>query len=260
MLDQLVAAFAEDPHVAGLVLVGSGAVGFADPYSDIDLCVVVNEPDQARHAFDAWGGRFHEMLRVSEQLESVRGEDVFLWVMLLENFLELDVCFLPLTSLSARRERWKVLFDRTDRIAGIMQQSWDARTEPDVRRVYERIIASIWHYVIHGVVAVQRKQYWRALCELEEIRNQTIELLGLRHGIETKRFRDVDRLAPNALHELEGSIVAELTAERLMAAIRHTTHLFFQEAQWLDQDLGLNHAAKLERKMDEYLGIPGSYE
>jgi predicted nucleotidyltransferase len=51
-IDDLVAQAEDDRGVVGLVLTGSQARGLATPYSDIDLCVVVNERGQSR-----WHGR-----------------------------------------------------------------------------------------------------------------------------------------------------------------------------------------------------------
>ena len=50
-------ALKTDPRIAGVVLVGSGAVGFQDEFSDIDLSVVVRRMQDIEPVFREWGTR-----------------------------------------------------------------------------------------------------------------------------------------------------------------------------------------------------------
>lgn len=203
ILKRLLTALRSDQRIVGLLVVGSGAEGFADVYSDIDLCAVTTSADDVRPAFQEWGVKIREMLPVFHSFESVRGANIYLWILLLENFLEIDLCFLCLDDLEARRNRWKTVFDRSGKIEGIMQSSWENRPKPNLEETYRYRLGSIWHYISYAAVAVQRDQPWRSIYEIEQIRNQTIELRGLREELETKRFRHVDQMSADFLAELE---------------------------------------------------------
>ena len=119
-LNHLLTTLRSDKRLAGLLVVGSGAEGFEDDHSDIDLCAVTTVADDVKPAFQEWGVNIREMLPMFHSLESPRAPNVYLWVFLLENFLEIDVCFLCLDDLRATRKRWKTVFDRSGKIETII--------------------------------------------------------------------------------------------------------------------------------------------
>ena len=207
ILDRLLTALQSDTRVTGLLVVGSGAEGFEDAHSDIDLCAVTTSVDDVRTAFQECGLKIHELLPVFHSHEVPRTPNVYLWSFLLENFLEIDLSFLCLDDLKATRDRWKTVFDRSGRIEGIMQSSWENRPKPNLEEIYRYRLDSIWHYIKYAVVAIHRKQPWRAIYEIEQIRNQAIELRGLRVELETKRFRHVDQMSEDFLACLEDTLV-----------------------------------------------------
>ena len=254
-LNRLLTALRSDQRIAGLLVVGSGAEDFADVYSDIDLCAVTTSADDVRPAFQEWGVKIREMLPVFHSVESVRGANIYLWILLLENFLEVDLCFLCLDDLHATRNRWKTVFDRSGRIESIMQSSWENRPKPNLEETYRYRLGSIWHYISYAAVAVQRDQPWRAIYEIEQIRNQTIELRGLREELETTRFRHVDQMSADFLAELERTLVVSLRSVDLMDALRAATVCFFREAQHYDKILDLKLAERFEAKVKTYLEL-----
>ena len=143
ILNRFLTALRSDERIAGLVIVGSGAEGFEDDYSDIDLCAVTTLADDVKPAFQEWGVKIREMLPMFHSLESPRAPNVYLWVFLLENFLKIDLCFLCLDDLRATRKRWKTVFDRSGRIESIMQSSWENRPKPNLEETYRSRLSSI---------------------------------------------------------------------------------------------------------------------
>ena len=254
-LNRLLTALRSDKRITGLLVVGSGAEGFEDVYSDIDLCAVTTLADDVRSAFQEWGVKIREMLPVFHSVESVRGANIYLWILLLENFLEIDLCFLCLDDLEARRNRWKTVFDRSGRIEDIMQSSWESRPKPNLEETYRYRLGSILHYISYAAVAIQRDQPWRAMYEIEQIRNQTVELRGLREELETKRFRHVDQMSDDFLMSLEQTLVLSLRRVDLMNVLRAATTCFFREAQHYDKMLNLNLAEGFDTKMKAYLEL-----
>ena len=255
ILNCLLTALRSDTRIVGLLVVGSGSEGFEDAHSDIDLCVVTTSANDVKPVFQEWGVKIHEMLPVFHSLESVRASNVYLWVYLLENFLEIDLCFLCLDDLKATRNRWKTVFDHSGRIESIMQSSWANRPKPDLEEAYRYRLSPIWHCIKHATIAVQRQQPWRAIFELEQIRNRTIELRGLREELETKRFRHVDQMSEDFLIGLEQTLVLSLKDIDIMNALKAATMCFFQEARHFDEMLDLKLAERFEIKMKVYLDL-----
>ena len=255
ILDRILVALRTDNRIAGVLVVGSGAVGFEDAYSDIDLCVVVAAEDDVNAVFREWRTRIEEILPVIHCIEITYGPNNYLYAFLLDGFLELDIGFLCLTNLFAKRERWKIIFDRSGKIEDIMRSRWEERAKPDIKDAYLSRINGIWHYIIHVVVALKRRQPWRALHYLEVIRNRTVELAGLRMGLETKHFRQVDQMPNEFLTELRRTLVSSTDTVDIMRALKAATRCFFREARFLDKMLGLNIGNKLGAKMEEYLKL-----
>ncbi len=255
ILDRLLNALRSDKRLVGLLVVGSGAEGFEDDHSDIDLCAVTTSADDVRPAFQEWGEKIRQMLPTFHSLESPRAPNIYLWVFFLENFLEIDLCFLCLNDLRATRNRWNTILDRSGRIESIMQSSWENRPKPDLEEAYRFRLSSIWHCIKHAAIAVQRQQPWRAIYELEQIRDRVIELRGLREELETKRFRHVDQMPEDFLTDLEQTLVLSLKGVDIMNALRAATTCFFNEARQYDKILNLDLAWRFETKMKAYLAL-----
>lgn len=255
ILDHLLTALQSDKRIIGLLVVGSGAEGFEDIHSDIDLCAVTSLADDVKPTFQEWGVQISEMFPLFHSLESVRAPNVYLWVFLLENFLEIDLCFLCSDDLRATRSRWKTVLDRSGKIESIQQSSWENRPKPNLEETYRYRLSSLWHYVKHVAVAVQRKQPWRAIYEIEQIRNQTIDLRGLRDELETKRFRHVDQMSEDFLTCLEHTLISSLRKVDIMNALKVAVSCFFCEAQHFDKTLNLKLAKRFERKINTYLEL-----
>jgi len=124
-----------------------------------------------------------------------------LQVYLLDNYLELDIGYVTIDMVVARRGRWKVMFDKAGTVDEDMIKSWeqsskDNRGKTSSVNMDEKLsnyVSEIWHYLFQAAIAIKRGEYWRATREMYIVGNMIIELKGLRHSLETKRCRDVDK-------------------------------------------------------------------
>ena len=150
ILERLLAELQSNDRIAGVVVVGSAATGFEDDYSDIDLTVPVAEGAPLQSLFREWEGRIRALFPVAAHFTAeISDPEVYLHGFLLDNYLELDISFMRLADLFAKRERWRVAFDRIGRIEDIMRTTWENRADLDVQARYQRILSSIWHYITH---------------------------------------------------------------------------------------------------------------
>jgi hypothetical protein len=257
VLDRVLRALAQDTRLAGTIVVGSGAVGFEDRYSDIDLCAVVDDGEDALAVFRDWRARFESLLPIVHCAEVIYGRGSYLWGLLLEGLLELDAGFVDFDNLAARRPRWTVVFDRSGRVESIMRSSSAESAEEQLRQRYLRRLDSVWHFIVHVVVAVKRAQPWRALHYLETLRNRTIELAGLRWQLDTGRFRQVDKMPPEFLSVMESTLVAAPDAKAIVRALGAATDCFFEQAKALDAALGISASKRLGARMREFVDTMG---
>lgn len=253
VLDRLLAELAKDARIAGVLIVGSGAVGFKDALSDLDIVVVVTDEDGVKTTWSEWRERIAGLFPTVGYFESIRGPNIFLHGFLLANFLEIDISFQHFNDLVARRAHWRVAFDRSDRIETILRTSWDNRRPPDPQETYLKYLSSIWYYVSVVTKCVQRGQVWRAIYELETIRTRAVELAGLRLGVEAQDYHDADRLPPEVLTTFEAALVRTVEPGEVRRALRAAVACFFREARALDAQFGLDAVGDLERQMVAYM-------
>jgi len=230
-LDRLLAALATDERIAGVIVVGSGSVGFEDAYSDVDLDVVMYAADDVAPVCDAWTERIRAMFEVWGQFSTNYAPDSFLRGFLLANYLEVDIGFVHLGNLQAGKWRWQVAFDRSGQIEAIQQQTWAERQKVDAHAVYVHAIGGIWHYVLHVAVATRRGQVWRALHDLDSVRLLAVELAGLRYELNVTRGRQADQLPADFLAALEETLPGSSAPADILRALRAATACFFEQAR-----------------------------
>lgn len=244
ILKHLLTVYKKDDRITGIILVGSGAIGFTDEYSDIDIVAVVDPHYSTQVVFQEWVQRISEELPVIHRFEVSHNEQSFLAGFLLSGCLEIDFGVVSIDELIARKGRWQVLYDRTQELETKLQKSWEARERDNPQAMGKRL-ASVWHYIIQAVVSVQRKQLWRALHNLEEIRNRSLRLAGLRHGLVVSHYRQIDELPQNELKAYEQTIAQAVTASEIMRALQVAVQCFFRELLVIEQ--GTDNAKVTEK-------------
>lgn len=254
-LEKLCKALESDHRIGGVLLVGSGAYGFKDELSDIDLAIVVCEEQDALTVFRDWESVIRDLLPVLWCFADIRGPEVGLYAFILEDFLEVDISFQSLSVLSARSPNWKVIWNRTGQIEEILHVLWSESVEPNLETLYARRLDSIWHYVTHVAISIKRGHLWRATHYLEEIRNRTIELEGLICHRQTRHFREVDQLPRERLTTLERTFPTRLARDELVRALYAATDCFFEMAARIDRICEKQQSDTLREAMKQYLSL-----
>ena len=224
ILDQLIEALKQDKRITGLILVGSGAVGFDDEYSDIDLSVVVGQKTSVESCWRDWIDRIYHLLPVTRHFEVVYSEANFLYGFFLENFLEIDIGFLHAGNLVAKRPRWKVIYDQEENLSGLMESSWEDRALPDPIQVYKNVLSSIWYHITHAAICIMRKHVWQALYFIEKIRSKTFLLCILICEVDADPddYRHIDRLPAVYLDRMNETLLTNLDQGSLCSALNQT--------------------------------------
>lgn len=223
---QLIECAEKNEAVLSLVLVGSGAVGFTDALSDLDFYLVVDR----KKAIPAVMWTMRELIEKQfgilffEQMDA-RGLQVYL----LQNYLEIDMGYAPIEEAVARRERYQVLFDKTGAVQSLMDESWQKNKNANENP--KGHADTIFHYLFHAAVAIQRGQYWRCVAEMEIARNMLVEMKGYRYSLVTKRYRDVDRFPEAELAGLQKTLVTALTQEALLQNLLCLVDLVYSELE-----------------------------
>jgi hypothetical protein len=212
----------QDERIERADLSGSGAQGYADRWSDVDLLVSVAEGVDQQQVADNWIPRVYDALpvvhhfEVSFGAEHVRG-------FLLDNLLEVDIGFRPAVSEDGE---WP---------------GPDAGSEAGFG----------WHDVLHAGVAIARGRPWRAQYYIGLLRWRTLALACDRLGADFSEYKGVDELPADLLAGLEDALPRSLERNELARAVRAATAAFLTELRLHRPELADRLEPRLLAFLDE---------
>lgn len=233
-LDKLVDMFKAREEISAIILVGSTSYGFRDNYSDIDLALVYDENCALDAVFQKTIEDINSNYKVSVCLNQL-GRN--LQVILLDNYLEIDIGYYTVESLSARRGEYKVVYDKTDSVADIMRNSWNENqaknmgttSNVDIGNELFKTDANLWYNMLHTVNAFNRGEIYRCYFELGELRNNIISLMGKRNNIEAKRFRSVHNLGNEEKARIDRLFLYPKNSDQLKDVLLLMLEMFYEE-------------------------------
>ncbi|MBB6217887.1 putative nucleotidyltransferase [Anaerosolibacter carboniphilus] len=226
-LEKLIKICRSIENIDGVILVGSGAEGFTDKWSDIDLSIVICQEEKTRQVWDKINEKIICTFDIMKILYNEYGENNFLSAILLNNYLELDIGVLAINRLVAKRKSWNVLYDKSGIITKKLNDTWQERKIPDLNARVENSLNSIWYHIKNGVMALKRKKSYRVIKEIEELRNEIIEIRALQENKTAKHFRDVDDMEKCFLEKLEKTFFKEISIDELSKTLINSFNLYF---------------------------------
>jgi len=182
-VERFVKACQADDRVLAAFLGGSTVKGYADAYSDVDLCVITTDSS------------FEEFFSQRETFLRSLGELVFL-----EDFGEPNVAFyiyaddvegeLNFSSESRLAQihagPYRILLDKKNLLEGVEFAEHLPASSEQLEKLRSQI-QGFWHELSHFMTAMRRDQLWWAQGQLEALRGVCVNLARLRHN-----FLDAD--------------------------------------------------------------------
>jgi predicted nucleotidyltransferase len=177
-----------DGRVTAAAVLGSGARGAEDLWSDIDFAVRLRPGEDPLSVADSWTDL------IAQHEEPVGRMDMWSSGALYRVFLfpdtqQLDVSFWPDDKFAAHGPHFRLLFGEAN--------------EPVVPLcpTPEPLISMAWLYALHARSSLARGRTWQALYMINGMRDYVVQLLCLRHDLPVAQGRGVDDL-PTAVTEL----------------------------------------------------------
>ncbi|MEV0949356.1 nucleotidyltransferase domain-containing protein [Promicromonospora sp. NPDC050249] len=189
--DALVETARADDAVAAAALVGSGATGREDEWSDIDLVLRVAADGDPADVAARWTDTLYAAHGAVHHLDVV-ADGVLYRVFLLAGSLQVDVSFWPYERFRETVPGFRLLFGETNPPAHL--------PPPDP----ERLIGLAWLHALHARSAIARGRPWQAVTMLDGVREQLVSLACLRNGLSPHQGRGVDGLPAAELGVLAG--------------------------------------------------------
>ena len=226
----------------GLLQIGSGAVGFADIYSDIDLMAgcydadCVKAANQQLHQFFAELGASHIEKRA--WTSTALGLSVYF-----EDGLSADISFMPTPELPIRSPQHKVVFAKTDNFTDTVNAGAQRFAESSLRygmddSIHYRFINEL-RYV---EIALLREQFIFADMALDNARLLLLSVEAVAEGKKLHQFKAYNSLYQSFLNRLEETYPRSRAYEDMHTAKEKLLALYMETvkgSEYLTFDDGL---------------------
>jgi len=222
--------------IVSLVQVGSGAFGYNDNRSDLDFVIALDTNDSMLEVMEYVSQKIKEKYNViffSQQ------ENRHLQCFVLSNLLEIDIGYGGYEYAAAWKSAFKVIFDNSGVVEEKMIKSrewmdnsiYGEKQKKDIDLACEQS----WMRLMHAAVAINRGNFFRAVGEIDFVRNLYINLLGNRFKLESKMNREIDKLPEIEKSAIKSTFITGESSEELWKSLLNLTELIYKELE--DYDL-----------------------
>ncbi|QUQ67325.1 nucleotidyltransferase domain-containing protein [Kutzneria sp. CA-103260] len=230
LLTVLIDRARRDGRISGAALTGSGALGGADRWSDIDFALGIDgDRDEVMADWTAFLYREHGVVHHMD----VPSRSAIYRVFLLPDTLQVDIAFVPAAEFGATAPTFRLLFGTAAEQPPVTPPS--ARAEIDMA----------WLYALHVRSSIERGRDWQAEYMLGGLRNAVLTLMCLRHDVPASQGRGLHLLPPSETKAALATLVGSLEEAELRRAFRAAVELLLDEAVHFDADLAWTLAAPL---------------
>lgn len=228
LLNRIIDFMRNSSAFEGLLQIGSGAVGFADIYSDIDLMAgcydadCVKDANQQLQQFFAELGAWHIEKRA--WTSTALGLSVYF-----EDGLSADISFMPTPELPIRSPQHKVVFAKTDNFTDTVNAGTHRFTERSQRyglddSIHYRFINEL-RYV---EIAILREQFIFADIALGNARQLLLSVETVEEGKKMHQFKAYNTLSQTFLNRLEETYPQSHTYEDMHTAKEKLLAMFLE--------------------------------
>ena len=172
----------DDDRCVAMVLVGSGARGFTDALSDIDVIVVVS-PQDVESVSNEMSELIVTNFNVLAQKLYRHTGDVHVSCFLLPDYLNLDLGIWSEPALFATRPDWRVVFDETGGVEEKLLATWKPANVPTLADVVAESLSWIWQPLRSAIVAERRGDVLKADFQRGLVRQEIVKINAAALGV-----------------------------------------------------------------------------
>ena len=204
---RLIAMAREDARVVAAAEVGSQALAPGDRWSDIDLTFGLAADATVPEVLADWTRAIeHELEGVP--LFDLPFRSTLYRVFLLPGALQVDVSFTPGAEFGALGPKFRLLFGTA------------VERERGGPPAAESLLGLGAHHAVRARIAIERDRPWQAEYWIRSLRDESLALECLRHGLETRYARGYDALPAEVTALHRDTLVRSLDRAELMRALQ----------------------------------------
>jgi hypothetical protein len=223
LLDWLVDLARADAQVTAAAVLGSGADGCEDTWSDVDLALRLAPGQDPATAADSWAERLSERVQPVGQLD-LWSSGALYRVFLLPSTLQVDLSFWPDDRFAAHGPKFRLVFGEANE--AVRPQAPSAHP----------VLGWAWLYALHARSSIARRRAWQAVYMINGIRDQVVQLACLRHGLATAQYRGADDLPRELQVALRGTLARTAEDSELIRSFEAAVQLLVAEARCADPE------------------------
>jgi hypothetical protein len=210
-----------DDRLSGAAITGSRAEGTEDMWSDIDLFFGVRTGVPIADVVDEWSRFCYGHLGAVHHFVLPFGPTIYR-AFLLDDGLQVDLGFTP-----------------EEQFGPVGSGAFDVRfgrpaprrpTPPDT----DFLVGMVWHHVLHARAAIERGRLWAAEHWISALRDVTLTLASIRHGLPYTYARGADDLPAVVTEPLRASLLRDLTTTEARRALLAGTAAALAELPHVD--------------------------
>lgn len=219
--DWLIDLAQADQQVTAAAVLGSGADGREDQWSDIDLALRLAPDVDVLAVADAWTER------ISRRLQHVAYVDVWARgalyrVFVLPDTLQVDVSFWRDADFAAHGSWFRLVFGEANEPVGASELAAEA------------VLGMAWLHAIHVRSSLARGRTWQAVYMINSVREYVVQLACQRHGLPAHEGRGVDDLPVGFTATLAKTLPDSIGPADLRDAFGRLSVLLATEARYVD--------------------------
>jgi predicted nucleotidyltransferase len=219
--DWLIALARADEQITAAAVLGSGADGSEDRWSDIDLAVRLTPGQHPMVAADSWAERLGKRVQLVSQLDMWSNGALYR-VFLLPDTLQVDISFWPDDRFAAYGPKFHLVFGEPNDAVGLPAVSPGS------------VLGMAWLYALHIRSSIARGRTWQALYMINGARDQVVQLACLRQGLPSAQGRGADDLSPGLKSALKGTLPQTTEDAELRRCFGEIARLVVDEACHVD--------------------------
>lgn len=234
---ELLAYAVSDGRIRGGAITGSGAAEAEDQWSDIDLAFGVDDTAGIAGVLSDWTAHMYERHGAVSHMDVRFGAWVYR-VFLLRSTLQVDLAFVPASEFRPLAPTFRLVFGTAN----------EALSFPEPQP--SDVLGLAWLHAIHVRSCIARGHLWQAEYMISGLRDHTLALACIRHGLPAVHGRGMDRLPESVRSPLEGALVRQLDTRELSRAFRVAIDGLLSELEHVAVDGGSGLAETLRRLVD----------
>ncbi len=246
--DKVVDIIKNDPNVIGLAVAGSWITDELDEYSDLDLILITEKKIAGdKETMMLYAKSFGDF--ISGFTGEHVGEPRVLICLYDNPLLHVDIKFLTLPEFYDRVENPVVLFERNNKLTGVITSTKAEWPQPDFQWIEDRI----WTWVHYIASKAARGEYFECLDGLGYIRAKVLApLLQIKSKTTVRGLRKVEKkLNLPDLEDLKIT-VAQYSKASVLKALENSISVYRMLRRKLFTD-SIELQEKAEKKSMEYL-------